>query len=826
MPNGPIQVVLNTDNFVVSRDKGGGGGNKEFYLDENEEFVRHKTDICSQLNTIKAIQLKNRFSKISFAKLVLHQSALAKSHRPNQAIFKRDIAPIVGAGDLGDLYIELQPSSIDRLSSKIDKAEEETRWKAIKEDLQPNPSRLRSELGSIKEINPYTAADKRKFSVAEGLEWLSDPRTGGAYIIELFETSPAHQDWGNLSAEKIRLHQSFIDGLGSFETGLFASRLVGSGPKTAMIWVGLGESAEPSSVQLAPAQSTANHQTNIISVNQDSKKHAELLHFLESHPLVKKIVLPPIITQSQTLNPKPTNSPYSTPQMDENESYPVIGVVDGGISPLFDDWIEEKWGLLSSEDKNENHGTFIAGLAVSSAALNGPDICKEPDGCKIVDLDLLPKDNSFTSYYANPIEFFQELETAVRKSKKNTGVRIFNFSLNIEEHVSSDGYSLPAQKLDHIAEKNNVIFVVSAGNTSLIDRRKEWPSDILEAMSILATARNDILKKPAESCRNISVSALNPPNMKGIVPYAPSNYSCRGPGMRIGLKPELAHVGGAGTKTSEKGHGLYSTDPDGNLVDGCGTSYAAPHVAKTLACIEQSIEGEVSRETLTALSIHHAALPGVLTDRKFKDVAKHLVGFGIPGSSACILEGSENSITLVFENKIQRGRKMSFDFVWPPSLVKNGKCRGYAKLTLVSRPPFDYRFGSEFVRININGYLRQEQKNGNYSSRLTPIYLPENSSGKQHEKNQIDYAFKWSPVKVFEKRFRGVGPSTNWRLDIEYLTRGGEELPEIGVPFTALLTISDPENTQPVFNDMRQSLAALGVKTVDIQTAARVMSRV
>lgn len=826
MPNSPIQIVLNTDNFIVLRDKTGGGGYKDFYADNDLEFLNHKNEIFSQLNTIRENQVENEYSEISFAKLILKPSALAKSHRPTQTIFRKDVTPIVGAGDLGELFVELQPSSIKKVVAKIIKAEEETRWTLQGEEQKPNPSRLRSELGSIKEIRPYTAADKRKFSVTDGLKWISDPRTGGAYIVELFETLPPRQDWDTLSEEKLKLHKSFLHGLHSFRQGLFVSRLADSDEKTVMMEVRLEDTLETSSVQLMPTQSSVKHQSKVVAVNRDAYKHAELMNFLDSHPLVRKIILPPIITQSHTQRAQKSGIPYSVPAVEENNDYPIIGIVDGGVSSLMRDWIEDKWGLLSTEDKDEAHGTFIAGLALSSATLNGSDVYKELDGCKIVDLDLLPKRDNFPNYYTKPLQFFQELETAVRVLKARTGVRIFNFSLNIEEHVSSDGYSPPAKILDRIAEDNDVIFVISAGNTGPHDYRKEWPSDKSEAISALASARNDTIKKPAESCRNISVSALNPPNLDGIVPFAPSNYSCRGPGIRVGLKPELAHVGGSGTKTADNGHGLYSTNISGQLIDNCGTSFAAPHVAKTLASIDQSIEGDVSRETLMALSIHHASLPEVLTDKQFKDVAKHLVGFGIPNPSTEILDGSDSSITLVFANRILGGRKMSFDFVWPPSLVKNEKCHGHAKLTVVSTPPFDYRFGSEFVRINIEGHLRQEQRNGSYKGRLEPIYLPEKSSGNLYEKNQIDHAFKWSPIKVFEKKFYGVGPSTNWRLDIEYLARDGEEPPDFGVPFTALLTISDPENSEPVFNDMRQSLTSLGVETLDIKTAARVVPRV
>ncbi|WP_309645424.1 hypothetical protein, partial [Phenylobacterium sp.] len=73
------------------------------------------------------------------------------------------------------------------------------------------------------------------------------------------------------------------------------------------------------------------------------------------------------------------------------------------------------------------------------------------------------------------------------------------------------------------------------------------------------------------------------------------------------------------------------------------------------------------------------------------------------------------------------------------------------------------------------------------------------------EAELIEHDLKWSPVKVLAKIFPdGVGPSSNWRLFVDYLTRAGEVMPEDGVPFTAIVTISDPAGEQPVFNDMRQ----------------------
>jgi hypothetical protein len=827
MSNSPIQIVLNTDNFIELWDRKGGGLNKDFYQGNDAEFALHKSNISSQLSNIKKEQTKNEFSEISYAKLILKQSGLAKSHRPTKSLFKQDIAPVIGAGDLGELFVELSPGSVDIISSKIDKAEEKTTWKDVPNKKSvPNPSRIRSEVGSIAEIKPYTASDKRKFSVTEGLKWISDPRTGGSYIVELFETPPLRQDWDILPVEKYKLFKSFTEGLEKFGTGLIASRLADSDRKVAMLGIKIEKNGAPASIQLNPTQPTAKRNSNIKSIDSNPDKHAELLKFLDNHPLVKKIALPPIITQSANTQTIIVGQNYNLPKVNPKKSAPKIGIVDGGVSSILGDWVEDQWGLLSQDDKDEYHGTFIAGLTISGNSLNGEAVCKELDGCKIIDLDIFPKENVFPNYYTKPLEFFQELETAVRELKARSGVRVFNFSLNIEEHVSSDNYSQPAKMLDRIAEENDVIFIISAGNTGPNDRRKEWPKDSSDALSILAESRNDIIKKPAESCRNLSVSALNPPNMNGIIPYAPSNYSCRGPGIRIGLKPDLAHVGGAVYKVQDKGHGLFSINTQGQIVDDCGTSYAVPNVAKTLSSLDHAIEGDVSRESLVALAIHHATLPDVLKGRDFKNVAKHLAGFGIPGPSEEILNGNDHSITLVFANRIRPGRKMSFNFTWPASLIKNGKCHGYSRLTIVSTPPFDYRFGSEFVRINIEAHLRQEQDDGSYKGRLKPIYLPEKSSNKLFEKEQIDHAFKWSPIKVFEKRFQGVGPSTAWKLDVEYLARDGESLPENGVPFTALLTISDPNGEEPVFRDMHRILTALGIETLDIRTAARIIPRV
>lgn len=828
MANSPVQIVLNSDAFIEALENNGGGGSKDFFEKNDAAFIEHRDHLQNQLSEIKNMQLINSFAKLSYAKVTLKQAALAKSHRPTSQVFKREIAPIVGAGDLGELFVELTPENIDKINNKVGQVETETRYKEKNGKTLPNPSRLRSEIGAIQEITPFDASDKRSFSVKEATEWLSNPQTGGSYMVELFDSPPARQDWDLLNEYKFNLFESFFNGLESFGHGTFVSRIT-SGTGSAIVFgIKLEISKSLPAIHLFPSTSSANKNTEVKEIDFNLERHSKLLDFLGNHPLVKKIALPPIVTQSETTSTIKKGIQYSVPASIKDNSYPKICIVDGGVSDIYGDWIEDRWGLISPSDKDENHGTFIAGLAIVGQTLNGDAICREVDGCRIIDLDILPRSDRYASYFTKPLEFFNELELAVQELKARTGVRIFNFSLNIEEHASTTGYSLPAQFLDKIAEENDIIFIISAGNIlHPRDRRKEWPTDHFEALKILASSRNDAIKKPAESCRNISVAALNPPDLEGVVPYALSNYSCRGPGLRVGLKPDFAHIGGAGTSHPTKGHGLLSLDENSKIVDGCGTSYAAPNVAKTLASLDHSIEGLVSRETLIALGIHHAVLPESLNDKSLRSVTKDLVGFGVPSGSEQILNGDPSSITLVFANRATSGNKMSFKFSWPTSLVRNGKCFGHAKLTIVSTPKFDYRFGSEFVRVNIDAYLRQMQKDGRYLGRLNAIYTPDEGDGSLYEKDQIEHSFKWSPVKAYEKTFpRGVGPTTEWKLDVEYLTRDGVNIPRSGVPFTAILTISDPNKEQPVFNDMRQMLQSLGVQSVDIKTATRIVPRV
>ena len=702
----PIQVVLNAQAFVDDWTRQGGGESTDFFEGRDAAFVQHQQDVLTQVAATRNLLARPENPGVAFLKVSVRAPALAKSHRPVKALFRPDRTPAVGAGAPGELIFAVSVETLDAVAGEIEAAEPETRYKDKVDKKNPqkppkrvaNPSRPRSELGAIESLELWSANDRRRFSVDQALAWLADPRTGGFYLVELFEPPAAPQAWDLLAPDHRRLFQSFHDVLAQSGTGTRAMRLTLSDPKRALFAVWLLTSDAPPTIYWDPVR-VAPGQRDQSVVDLSADRHRRLLQRLDEHPLVKHVDLPPIVRrQHVAVDPlhDEVRVPWPVTARRADQRYPRVAVVDGGFGACLDEWVIDRWPFIAAADESLDHGTFIGGLLVGGRALNELGVVAEADGCELVDIKLLPRETdpaAFARYYGTDgaVGFFQELDDAVAELRQRANVRIFNLSANFQTMADPTRYNPLTATLDRIADAHDVVFVISAGNADGGDGRAEWPTDPVAAMAILAGATQDRVRSPAESIRNISVGALNPPHLAHVIGHAPAAYSRRGPGLLSGLKPDVAHVGGAGTSL-DGDHGLWSVTPHGQPCSSAGTSYAAPLVAKTLAAIAHGIEGEVSRETLMALLLHHSRLPPVLTNPAFGRAARDLAGFGLPMSAEPILLGTDHQITMVFAARLQRHRRLEFDFTWPASLSDaDGRCRGYAQLTLVSTPPLDPR---------------------------------------------------------------------------------------------------------------------------------------
>jgi len=832
---GPIQVVLDTDRFKTVRVRQGGGRNKDFFANQDEHFAAHRSRLLDQARGAVAGLLQQAQTSVGVAKVILRTDALAKSHRPNRALFTGDRTPIVGNLDFGQLLFRVTPSSLAEVVRAIEEAEPETRWKEEKDGKpKPNPTRNRSEAGAIERIELYGASDKRAFSAVQAIEWLQDPRTGGTYLVDLFQTLIPRDAWDRLEEEDLSLQRTFIEGVEALRLPLQIVPVDGQWNARTTLAIRLAPEGSPGGIfynhPIKPSSALGN--ATAPGIETEAAPHDRLLDFLDHHPLVRNVRLPGKLKSTQ--NPVGrAGEMVAIPNRVEGRSYPRMGIIDGGASASLAPWIVGAWDFLAAEHQDLTHGTFIGGLAVVGEPLNGLEVVVEPGACDLIDIAVAPREDQphlFQDYFPNGlVGFFDEVEAAIQACKARYGVRIFNFSMNVEVPAGTSHYSQEAARLDEIADRHDVLICVSAGNLHGSQAAKEWPKKATDALAYLAGRREDRMFVPAESVRNLTVGAINPPALAQTVGHAPASYTRRGPGLAAIVKPDLVHVGGAGTPRGLEEHGLFSLTPEGRAVSNCGTSFAAPLVAKAAAVLDQSIEGEVSRETLKALLIHGAIIPGPLQHRAFRSVARDLVGFGLPRPAQEILEGNPHEITLVFANRLQYKQELIFDFQWPRCLVgANGECTGDIRATLVYTPPLDYRFGAEFVRINLDAHLRQEDGNGVYASVVPPAYLPVLAEkGHHYEATQVEHGMKWSPVKIYRRPAKaGGGCSSNWRLVLSYLERSESKMPDGGVPFTCIVTIADPSATKPVFNEVRQNLQTIGVRIANIQTAARITARV
>ncbi len=829
MANQPVQVVTNPQQLRAPRTPNRPvTAGTDFYAGDDEGFVRHRDALVTSLQSIIAALSSptwiNNFGGAAHIRVTMAPKAIAKTHRPQKKIFPTALTPHVATAAIGEPIFAVTPTSLDEVVTVMKAVPKTVPTKINKNNGEeiPNPSRERCEVSAIAKIELWTAADRRSFSVAEATQWLGRSDAGPSYIVNFFPLAHADRDDTLATGERLSLRsleQALSDQ--SVEARGRASLGRGTGALATVKLLAIGEASR---LELGIASDPVGTRltTHELAI-QDDGRHERLLAVLESNPLVRDITLPPIPMRNTPASIESQELPFASVPERDGGSFATVGVIDGGVSDVLGAWVEEKWGQLADADRDVDHGTFIGGLLAFAGKLNPSFLGSLPDGCGIVDVDVLPADPggtgvAFGRYYPNGVvDFMDEVASAVTDIRSRLGVRIFNFSMNFVAPGDSTRYGYAARRLDQIAKDNDVIFVVSAGNLAPTEQRPEWPADASAALSTVVGDRGALISEPAESLFNIAVTAVNPPGLRDVVPYALARYSRRGPGLRGATKPDLAHVGGAGSSDPVLGHGLRSYDSSGRDYTGAGTSYAAPLVARNLADLDHLIEDDVPREVLLALLTHYAEAPKLLRNKTLLPAARDLVGFGIPATAEQILERPDSEIVLVVHSTVLPKEEHTLTFRWPDSLVSAGSCRGYARLTLVARPVLAYEHGDERVRVNIDAKLMQQQPDGGFKSALSAVNQPRTRKLPQSERELLLEASKWQVVKSFDQRFRGRGESSTWKLLVEYLTRAEEALPDVGVEFAAVLTIADDKGEAPVFQQMRQHLGELGIRTADIR---------
>ncbi len=799
MKNNPVQIVLNVSDYITIPAVNPGGKNTDFYANADQAFVDHKQKILLTAHAIKHTISENPSSSV-FAHVSLQSKALAKSHRPISAIFPTGKVEYVGGGQLGEMLVELNSKNIDAVVSAIEKAETTTTLAERDGKITFKPSRNKSEVGAISEIRLHQASDKRNFSIEKAIAWLSDVRTGGVYFVETF--FDASKDIAVSPASNlIAMALDFDKRLNSLDGRI---KILRSNPE----WKRIAFYA--------------------VKINEDEIRneqlHKKIITFFEQQLIVKKIHLSPILKGAHSTDDV-NNVGFVKVPIPTDSTYPIVGIIDSGISKTSNlgAWSAGSIDFIHGAQQDFFHGTFIAGLISAAAAFNKttPQLQEAP--CKFYDLGLFATDaNEFGKLFPGGfLDFLQQLDFEIPSAKK-LGVRIFNMSLSVILAVEDDSYGIFASTIDEISDNHDVIFVLPAGNLEGTFSRDLWPSNPHEILGMLAKYKHpgkDRIYQPAESIRSISVGALEPAS--DVNALKPTTYTRRGPGPALGIKPDLAQIGGS----SNTDAGLYSVNSIGQKVSDRGTSFAAPLVAKSLATLNSSIQGDISREVLIALLIHHASYPEPLNEKDLIPIIRDFMGHGIPATTNDIILYDDHSISLVFEGVLKAKQELKFDFRWPASLTdETGRCRGNVVLTLAFTPDCAYKCGHEFVRTNLDCYLRQAQIDKE-TGEIKYRGVLKSEVGKIHERELIENGMKWWPIKKYKKELSPTGNSSSWRIVVDSLSRAAAKFPEAGVKFAVILSIADPKKRADVFNEVRRNLVSQGISIADIRAAGKIRAK-
>lgn len=810
--------------------------------------MRHRDHIQSELVAIGEQLASDHaaFKGEGYVEVRLTQDAWAKSHRPVDKLFNPKNATLVGGNEIADLVFRISAATVNQIAQVVGGAEAHGRprinSRTQKEEIIV--SEVRSETGSIEAVVLWGPEQRAAPSVEEAIKHLKARNLAAYYRVELFDSVGLSSDADEASDVLVADFWRRLKRVAA-QVGVVVTHDTDSTHPAIGIALLQGEPR-----LVVRAESKFVGENNLLSrdANFEGGAHERLLRFLTGHPLVKSIGLPAIVEPPDDLGFVPSRSD-SVPahvrrsavrstiakrgdDWGDEKSFPRVCVVDGGIGSNFSNWIVHQELVVAN--RNEDHGSNIASLLVAGKALNAPlkDFLEE-DGCELIDLAMVPPRRAAGGaiYPTGSTGFLDELDRLISDVKKNTPFRIVNMSLNIERAVPESSISESARRLDEIAQKHDVIFVVSAGNATGAAMRTEWPASTTAALQTLLGVA-DRLHEPADTLANISVAALNPMGVDRVIAKAPARYSRRGVGQRT-VKPDLCHFGGSHTDAG-KPTGLLVTDSAGEYRFVNGTSYAAPLISKTLAKLDSEFGGKAPREVLLALLYHSAQLHEPLDHRDLRTAAKQLVGFGLPGTSAEILSNTSSAFTFVFFDRLIAGESFSHDFEWPASLVgQGGACTGIVKATLVFAPPVLHRYGAEAARMNIDLFVRQHngkrttKDEPSFSTRVEAVHARGAPKGKSREATMLSQSLKWSPVKVYEGIHDGVGVSSAWRFGVDYLERDKTQvnMPEEGIPVAVVMTISDPEGIAPVFDEMRASLLRAGLQMQDIRAAIRNRAR-
>jgi hypothetical protein len=413
---------------------------------------------------------------------------------------------------------------------------------------------------------------------------------------------------------------------------------------------------------------------------------------------LNKILEMDIVAEAE-LPPKPVFNPilarditardFPVPPLPPEDG-PRLCIIDSGITsnhPLLSNNVGHEEAVLTqtlSPADGHGHGTMVAGIAVFGDIRSCFNSGQFSSPITLYSARVLNDRNEFDD---EKLIINQMREAIDIFRNPPYECRIFNLSLGSEMpafEFANQRQTLWAEELDILARELKVILVVSSGNHSEADANNAADAEkVIKSYPQLLFNPTTRLCDPATAAIALTVGSLAQYDTPAIVPEPQSQFITRavagvnepspftriGPGIRGAIKPELVHYGGNLVFTgfgsairrinNEPGTAImsFSHQPTQQLFTyDCGTSFAAPSVARLASLIEHGLRLDLGERPtpnlIRAVIAATANIPQATFNRlnSFDNGhALHKVcGYGFPSESDAV-KSTDRRVTMVYQ---------------------------------------------------------------------------------------------------------------------------------------------------------------------------------
>lgn len=522
--------------------------------------------------------------------------------------------------------------------------------------------------------------------------------------------------------------------------------------------------------------------------------------------------------------PEPDNSEIEVMKPTAGEIYPVIGLLDTGVSPDMEyltPWMygaEDNNAGFIAEDIDRQHGTAVASV------LNYGDFLEQKDytqsGPSMIQSCIINTSRDRAILYEN--DLVMNIQDAVSSHPE---IKIWNLSQGTELEISDSKYSDLAIALDSIQQTNRVLICKSAGNARIDDVQNPSLRITTGADSLLSLVIGFIAhKKQTEN--DAEVNDRSP-------------FSRIGPGVENCVKPDLVHYGG-----NIDTHLSLFSEWGRQFCLNSGTSFSTPRVTALAANLNAQIGGVCNPLLLKALLVHHAEYPSNIN--KPSEVLRKEMGFGLPKALGNMLYNDENESTMVFSHHLEKGKDvLSLDFPFPQSLVSDeGFYEGDITVTIAVNPMLDANQGIEYCQSQVDVFLETYSEVRHVelgqgvmrnSDRMSPdsinilkadLYRAKaRNLDSAKERILIEHGYKFQPIKKYHvnlsemtdaQKQKALTSNKRWALKLVGLYREAAEVSAIrdGIELCqdviVVVTIRDPKKRGVVYSECMQLLEQRG----------------